>query len=398
MKRRGHRVILITSAHFREVTERAGVEFESLDAAGEYERVAANPNLWRPIEGLKVLAAEGSRTLKGAYEAIERLNVPGKTVVVASTLGFGARIAQEKLSIPTVTLHMQPIIVRSVEAPPVGPDGRSIDILPRWMRRLVLWLLDVFLVDRYLGAPVNVFRREKGLPPVKRILKEWMNSPDLVLCMFPDWFAPRRSDWPAQAKLVGFPLYDAADASDAAPGLDEFLDSGPPPVVFTFGTAMHSCREVMAASVEACRDGGFRGVLVTSDLNMVPNVLPPGIKYVPFAPFGRLFARAAAVVHHGGMGTLSQALADGCPQIVVPFAFDQPDNAARVKRLGVGDSIKPAKYRPETVVRMLKELTESESVRASCRAAADRIRNENGLAAAAAAIEELVTPRSASSR
>jgi vancomycin aglycone glucosyltransferase len=49
-----------------------------------------------------------------------------------------------------------------------------------------------------------------------------------------------------------------------------------------------------------------------------------------------LFARVAAVVHHGGAGTTTTATRAGAPQVVVPQATDQPYWAGRVAELGIG--------------------------------------------------------------
>jgi len=67
----------------------------------------------------------------------------------------------------------------------------------------------------------------------------------------------------------------------------------------------------------------------------LPAVLPAGALHVSHAPFSALLPRLSALVHHGGIGTSAQALAAGIPQLVVPFAHDQFDNAARLHRLGV---------------------------------------------------------------
>jgi UDP:flavonoid glycosyltransferase YjiC (YdhE family) len=92
-----------------------------------------------------------------------------------------------------------------------------------------------------------------------------------------------------------------------------------------------------------------------------------------YASFGGLFARASAVVHHGGIGTCAQALAAGVPQLLMPMAFDQPDNAERVTRLGVGEAIPPVRFTAERVAAALGRLLSAEQVAAACRQWRDRI-------------------------
>jgi UDP:flavonoid glycosyltransferase YjiC (YdhE family) len=50
----------------------------------------------------------------------------------------------------------------------------------------------------------------------------------------------------------------------------------------------------------------------------------------------QLLPRAAAILHHGGLGTTARALQAGIPQVISPIGFDQPDNGHRVELLGAG--------------------------------------------------------------
>jgi len=97
--------------------------------------------------------------------------------------------------------------------------------------------------------------------------------------------------------------------------------------------------------------------------------------------------RAAALVHHGGIGTMAAAFAAGIPQIVVPFNFDQPDNASRLRALGVGTVIRPAAYTGAAVARALDEILSSSAVQKVCRSIAERMRLVRPMAAACDLIE-----------
>src|SRR5207248_880443 len=132
-------------------------------------------------------------------------NVPGETVMAMSSLAFAARCAQEKLKIPAATVHLAPSVFRSVSDPP--RYGRLPN--PPWpaYQRVLFRLID-FFGDRAIGPRLNAFRGELGLPPVARVLKDYWHSPQSVIGFFPKWFAAPQPEWPAQTKLVGFPLFD----------------------------------------------------------------------------------------------------------------------------------------------------------------------------------------------
>ncbi|MEE2780612.1 MAG: nucleotide disphospho-sugar-binding domain-containing protein, partial [Planctomycetota bacterium] len=90
-------------------------------------------------------------------------------------------------------------------------------------------------------------------------------------------------------------------------------------------------------------------------------------------PLSQLLPHAAALVHHGGIGTTSQALATGIPQLIMPMAFDQPDNADRVQRLGVGGGLSPAEFHPPRVAEKLDLWLSSAETTARCQAIARRV-------------------------
>jgi rhamnosyltransferase subunit B len=133
-----------------------------------------------------------------------------------------------------------------------------------------------------------------------------------------------------------------------------------------------------------------RGVLVSPFRDQVPDELPRSIHVIDSIPFSRLFASAAAVVHHGGIGTSAQALFAGAPQLVMPMAFDQHDNADRLEKLGVARSLLPRRFRGAAVARVLRELLDSPSVATSCRSVADRLGRADARAEACRWIEQAV--------
>jgi UDP:flavonoid glycosyltransferase YjiC (YdhE family) len=100
--------------------------------------------------------------------------------------------------------------------------------------------------------------------------------------------------------------------------------------------------------------------------------------------------RAAAVVHQGGAGTTHQALAAGHPELIVPFAHDQPDNAHRVERLGIAKVIYPGAYRADRVERALRSLLDEPLFASRAAIVGEIVRSERGADAACEEIERVV--------
>ena len=227
--------------------------------------------------------------------------------------------------------------------------------LPRSLREPYLCTADKFIIDPLIAPATNVFRAEVGLTPVKRLFDRWYHSPQLIIGLFTDWFAPPQPDWPPNVHLTGFPLYDESESRDIPAELAGFLGEGEAPIIFTAGSAMAQGKEFFRVSAEVCGGNGWRGILLTQFPEQLPLNLPEGVRHFGYVPFSAVLPRAAAFVHHGGIGTTAQALAAGVPQLIVPMTHDQPDNAVRIRRLGVGDFLLPANTRQRRCLSHLRD-------------------------------------------
>jgi UDP:flavonoid glycosyltransferase YjiC (YdhE family) len=322
------------------------------------------------------------------YELIQKYYVPGETIVTAHAIAFAARVAQETMGIPLATVHLAPAVFRSRREPPVFPGTGWMQHVP-WLNMLLFRCVFDGIADSVLADPLNQFRAKFGLPPVHRILHRWWHSPRLAVALFPEWFAAPQPEWPPQTHVTGFPLYDERGVHALSPELEAFLQRGEPPIAFTFGSAMTQAEEELATSAEACHLLGRRGLLLTRHREQVPRTLPDGVIHVDYAPFSELLPRCAALVHHGGIGTTSQGLAAGVPQLIAPYAHDQHDNAARVKRLGCGMSVSTRSYRPKKVATVLGKLLADPRVPGNCKAVAEKFVGKDPLGEACDLIESL---------
>jgi rhamnosyltransferase subunit B len=158
--------------------------------------------------------------------------------------------------------------------------------------------------------------------------------------------------------------------------LAAFLDAGEAPVLFTPGSANVQARRFFEVGVEACRRLRLRALFVTPYTEQLPSPLPPEIRHVDYAPFSQVFPRCAALVHHGGIGTVAQGWAAGVPQLVMAMSHDQPDNGYRLTRLGVGAYLYPKAFTPDQVADALARLTSSPDVTRACRAYHDRMHRQ----------------------
>ena len=389
LQRRGHRATIVTNPWFEQQVRDGGLGFVPMGTVEEAEATISDPRLWHATKSFDCIVERAIVPNIGRlYRIIEERRGPD-TIVAASGMCFGARIAQDKLGVPTATVHLQPAMLRSLVDG--GRQGRLRvdDHVPRLLKRTVFWLVDKGWIDRRLAPPINTLRASLGLAPVQGIFKSYVQSPQLVMGLFPGWFGPVQPDWPPNTHIVGFVLHDDRSRRTIGADVQEFLAAGPPPLLFTPGSAAATLGEFFRQSVEACRIGGFRALLVTNYPEQLPHDLPPTVQAFSYLPFGEILPQCAALVYPGGIGTLAQAIHAGIPHLIVPHGHDQPDNAFRIERLGLGTSIYPEKYKAPRVADALTRLLGSSDVQNRCAKFRQKIDSGDALDRACDLLERL---------
>lgn len=371
---RGHRVTLVTAPRYESIARQAGLNFVPT-GGDELEQMLKAPSLWKLGLGLATAYKHGGRAAKDYVAAAEEAIAQHgpADLLMAPMICFGARVLREKLRIPLVTVHLYPMMIIKAHLPPVViPPFLWLRQLPLLLRRFILWFPNP--LDLFAYPAVKRCCAENGVRP-RSLWKKWWDSPDGVLTLFPDWFAPPQPDWPKNLLQWDFPLEDMAAERPLDDALAKFLAEGEKPVLFTAGTGHFHAEAFFATAAKLVSELGCRAVFITPKTDQVPSGLTAGVFVSAYAPFSQLLPRARAFVHHGGIGTTSQCLAAGLPQLVVPMSLDQPDNADRVKRFGVGLSISQGQFTVERALPLLRRCLEDETLREKARVYACRMRD-----------------------
>ena len=389
LSQRGHDVSLYAPEPFRQSAIRAGLDFDAMCTEAEYDEALSAPDLWHPLRGLaplfEMMVSLAGRTMRWLEERAS--GRPG--LIIASPNAFGARLAQDNSGLPVITVHVTPFLIESRYAAPRLPGLPLQALMPSRLRHWFGRGADRVLIDPVSLPPLNDLRTDLGLPPVKR-LRYWWNSPLRVLLMSPPWYVPPQMDWPRQVMQVGFPMADRlGDVGDLAPSLEAFLDAGTPPLIFTYGSGMRQGARFFEVAVEICRRMRRRGILLAREADQVPDSLPAEVLHVRYAPLSLLLPRSAALIHHGGIGTVAQALAAGVPQMVVPVAFNHFDDAQRLSRLRLGAVLRPQAFRPRRACREIEQMLASPAMIGARTAAHTRMEEDDGVASACDEIERV---------
>ena len=386
---RGHEIVVVVHRPFDRTMQAAGLQTVTYGTDEDYEQIIRHPDLWHPRKGFELIARVAPRLYPEIVPRVKAELVPGRTLLMGAGIAFGARIAAEALKIPLVTVQLQPAVFMSAIDPPViGAGFEWFRRVPRWIRRALYRLGDLHS-DRLLAPGINAYREQVGLrQPVRKIMRNYWNSPLQILALFPDWYGPKQADWPPQTVVTRFPLYDESEQVAVPEGLAAFLDAGEAPILFTPGSANIQAHRFFEVALAACRRFGSRAVFVTRCSEQLPPALPPEIRHFAYVPFSQVFPRCKALVHHGGIGTVAQGLAAGVPQLVMAMSHDQPDNGYRLTRLGMGAYLYPKAFTPDRASAALARLTQSPEVARACLAWRARIEGQMPAAAVSRFLEE----------
>lgn len=404
LQARGFRAEIASSEDYRAKVEAEGLGFH-----------AVGPSLTRLNADLGMSLAEITQGIARSDRfLIERIMLPylqtavrqlmtaaeGCVAIAGSTFAAGAAMAAERLNVPFVPVALQPTVVMSAFDPPFLPRAPWLAPArsgPRlWLNRMTLALGRA--TTAHWNRPINEVRRSFDLGPTDlNLVFDGLRAGRLSLGLYSPLLSPRQPDAPPQFEVAGYAAYDSEDGGPAvlSPALNAFLDEGPPPVVFTLGSAaVNIPGDFYLQSLAATRKLGRRAVLLVGPEGDLSVADGPDIVAARYAPFSLLFPRCAAIVHQGGVGTTQQALRGGRPQLVVPHLGDQFDNGARVVRLGCGATLSRSGYRLERIVPALEALLNDPSMAARSAALGDAARSEDGAARGA----DLITAMVASSR
>jgi rhamnosyltransferase subunit B len=366
LKARGHEVTLITSDAYADVARQAGLQFAGLESAEETRAFLQEVNrLESPIEFARHYRQRLLPRMPLEYAVIEQHYRPGDTILVSHIVKSATgHLSAEKLKIPFVLFY-----------------GAPINIELRFGR----FAVTKSFIERNDSFSAEI-RAALDLP------YPWGGGPVCRLGHWPAWFAPLGPEVPFAVTPIGF-IFDHSN-DPLPPAVQTFLAAGPPPILITHGTSLPKDPAFFSASAAACQRLGERGLLVTSRAELVPDPLPEGVAHFPYVPYGSLLPYLRAMIHHGGLGTVGAAMEAGIPQLLLPAGYDRRDNASNVKRLGVGDFVRPHQWRPEIIAQALAPLLSSPDVQLACRQLAAAMREGDPVATACDWIESVLARRS----
>lgn len=400
---RGHNVTIATSEPYRKKITDEGIGFVAVRPSLDQGQTI--PELMEKVMDSRTGTEYLFRDIivPSLQESYSDLYQPAleSDLLITHPVAVTAPIVAEKLQKKWVSSALCPTSLWSVYDPPelspvpslahlrlLGP--RFQEAIKRLAKRITLpWIQQVL-----------EFRESLGLPRGAHPIFEGQHSPWGALALFSPLLAKPQIDWPSNTTVSGFCFYDqlgeialhpTPPQADQAERLQQFLDNGSPPLVFTLGSAaVFTAKDFYQQCLDATLALKQRAVMLVGDHNNLPQDVPKEIFVCDYAPHSSLFPQAKLIVHHGGAGTTGQAMRAGKPMLVVPFSHDQPDNAARLERLGVASRLMRRRFTSVRAAKALRHLLETPAFAEQATLMGKEIQQETGPATAADAIEAIL--------
>ena len=393
LRERGHQVVFNVMEAFREKFATLGFEISPLRPNLDPEDRELSKTIMDGKTGSEFLFKEiFLPNLRPMFEDMMTA-VAGADLLITGEVVLPTRSVVEKTGIKWVSTSLAPISFLSTIDPSVYPNAVFLDhfrFMPQFFHELILG--QARRMFREWFKPYREFRRELGLNEDHDPMFGDKYSQLLHLAMFSRALAEPQGDWKGATIQTGFCFYDGNEDMGAMPDeLEKFLSSGEAPIVFTLGSAaVMDPRDFYEQSIKSAKILQKRAVMLYGIFNQPPTGLDDQRVGFDYAPYGQLFSRASVVVHQGGVGTTSQVLRAGVPMIVMPYSHDQPDNAARCRRLGVAEVVSRDEYNADTISAKLRKIINDNSYRENARRAKSIVDSEDGTRSACDAIEQVL--------
>ncbi|MDO8342106.1 MAG: glycosyltransferase [Cellvibrio sp.] len=348
--RRGHSVSFLSNDYFQPRIVAAGCEFISVGTIEQYHQ-GNSVTAWEPRNHADNFEYYHAPAFEPAFNYVMSL-AGTNTLVLALGEENGARVAAEKCNIPFIKMILSPNLIFSAYSPPAPMKWAIPARIPRFIVR--------FLLRRNRKTRFKVFFRvehtQTYLATRKRLgcplTFQTESAALLQIGFFPEWFGMPAKDWPKNLKLVGFPLQNLASMNSRSE-LDAFIEQQGAPLIFTSGTGVKDVAELFTEGRKICEQLQVPGVFVGGASGAKLLQGSSLCLHLDYIDFEYALAKALAIIHHGGMGTTAQAIKAGIPQLIRPIKYDQPDNADRIYKLGLGTYVMPEKFKAEQVAPML---------------------------------------------
>ncbi len=360
LMKNGHDVIICAPSENEQLAKAYNCRFISFGPEIK-KSIRENPEKQKGGVAVKITPRQGKKIIGDQINLLPD-KIRGVDLVLGAGIVIGVQTAADILKVPYRLVAFYPILLGATKDDPI--KNRIMFSFGRKMMNLVM------------KGFINRQRADYKLPPIKDIWEHWMGENVIVAC---DRELNSAGDNSAFAfTQTGFMLLPSQTGLPA--DVEAFLNTGKPPVYIGFGSNPVSSPEKYTAMFEQVRDATNQRLIISKGWANLPEINTHDILFVDDMPFDFLFPGLAAVIYHGGTGTMAIVARSGIPQAAFPFMGDQFENRKQIVKLGLGpDTCDFRKISAEAISAAVTECVTNERYRKNAAEISQKLKNVDGL-------------------
>ena len=369
LMKRGHEVIVCAPPENEELVRQNNCQFVAF-GPGIMKEVKDNPQKQKGGVAVKITPKQGKKLIGDQIELLPDI-IKGMDLVLGAGIVVGVQTAADIVKIPYRFVAFYPIMLGTTKE-----DSLKNRMMFGFGRSMMNLMMKGF---------INKKRARFGISPIKDVWEHWVGEQVIVAC---------DKELNAARTDVAFAFYQTAfmilpSKTNLPAIVEDFLYSGKPPVYIGFGSNPIPNTEKYTAMFEQVRDTTNQRLIISKGWAELPVIDVHDILFIDEVPFELLFPRLAAVIYHGGSGTLAAVARAGIPQAAFPFMGDQFDNQKQIVKLGLGpQTCAFKKISVETISAAIKECVSNDKFKRNAVEMAQRLRNVDGVELTIQLIEE----------
>ncbi len=357
--KRGHEVVICAPPENEELISRVNCRFVPF---GPSPKKAAKENPGRQKGGLtaKISPKEGKKVISDQINLLPKI-LTGTDLILGVGFVMGVHTTADILKVPYRFVIYYPIVLGTT------PDDP--------LKNRIMFGFGRSMINMFIKGFINNHRMKFQLTPIKDVWSDWLGDRVIVACD-PE-LNKARDEVSFPFTQTGFMLLPSK--SELPDDVINFCNSGKPPVYIGFGSNPIADTERFKQIFEKVRNDTNQRLIILKGWADLPQNNSPDILYVDEIPFDLLFPKLAAVIYHGGTGTMATVSRAGIPQAAFPFIADQFVNRDNIVKLGLGpETCNFKEMTAESISIAVNECIENNLFRNNALALAGKLRNSNG--------------------
>ncbi|MCJ7446310.1 MAG: glycosyltransferase [Bacteroidales bacterium] len=358
--KKGHEVTICAPPENEELAGRINCRFVAFGPS-VMKAVKEDPKKQKGGVAVSLSPREGKKLTSNQITLLPKI-INGVNLVLGAGIVLGVHTAAEILKVPYRYVIFYPIVLGTTKHDP--------------LKNRMMFGFGRSLINMFMKGFINKHRAKFSLPPIKDVWAHWLGENVIVAC--DRELNAAREGVSFAFTQTGFMMLPSK--SDLPDNVKTFCNSGKPPVYIGFGSNPIVSTEKYNQIFEQVRDATNQRLIISKGWADLPDSNASDILYVDEMPFDLLFPKLAAVIYHGGTGTMAAIARAGIPQAAFPFMGDQFDNRKQIVKLGLGpETCDFKKMTTESISLAIKECVTNDTFKKNALMISKRLKSVNGL-------------------